>query len=121
VETYYRDFKFEDEDWSSSDEEGTIGAYNCKNKSLFYAYAKTGKYLKEGDMVVPYVGPIPLEQPYDNAVTGWVLVTCDKIMHKSYDPEYDTYNWYLLPEDKETQKREHLYDCMQRKLKGNKN
>jgi hypothetical protein len=61
--------EFEDEDWSSSDKEGMIGAYNCKNKCLFYACAKTGKYLKEGETVVPYIGPIPLEQPYDNAIT----------------------------------------------------
>jgi hypothetical protein len=100
VKTYYRDSKFEDEDWSSSDEKGMIGAYNCKNTRLFYAYAKTGKYVKEGETVAPYIGPIPLEQPYNNAITGWVIVTCNKIMHKSYDPEYDTYDWYLLPEDK---------------------
>jgi hypothetical protein len=82
VETYYGDSEFEDEDWSSSNEEGMIGAYSCKNKCLFYAYAKTGKYLKEGEMVLPYIGPIPLEQPYDIAVTGRVQVTHDKIMHK---------------------------------------
>jgi hypothetical protein len=90
VKTYYSNAKFEDEAWSSSDEEGTIGAYDCKNVHLFYAYAKTGKKLKEGEMVRPYVGPIPMEQPYEDVVTGQVLVTLDKIMHKSYDPEYDT-------------------------------
>jgi hypothetical protein len=118
VETYYRDAEFEDEAWSSSDEEGTIGAYDCKNKRLFYAYAKTGKKLKQGETVVPYVGPIPMEQPYEDAVTGRILVTCDKIMHKCYDPEYDTYDWYLLPEDKAIQKRERMYDRVQRKFEG---
>ncbi len=118
VETYYRDAEFEDEDWSSSDEEGTIGAYDCKNKRLFYAYAKTGKQLKEGETVVPYVGPIPLEQPYEDAITGRVLVTRDKIMHKSYDPEYDTYDWYLLPEDKAVRKRERFFDRERRKING---
>jgi hypothetical protein len=87
AETYFSDTEFEDEAWSSSDEEGTIEAYDCKNMHLFYAYAKTGKKLKEGEMVVPYVGPIPMEQPYEDVVTGWVLVSLDKIMHKLYDPE----------------------------------
>jgi hypothetical protein len=118
VETYYKESKFVDEDWSSSDEEGTIGAYDGKNKHLFYAYAKTGKKLKEGEKVIPYVGPIPMEQPYNNVVTGQVLVTLDQIMHKSYDPEYDSYDWSLLPVEKAIHKREHFYDSVQRKLKG---
>jgi hypothetical protein len=118
VESYYKDSEFEDEDWSSSDEEGTVGAYDGKNKCLFYAYAKTGKKLKEGETVVPYVGPIPMEQPYEDAVTGRVLVTLDPIMHRSYDPEYDPYDWYLLPAEKAIRKRARFYERVQRRLKG---
>jgi hypothetical protein len=86
-----------------------IGEYDGKNKCLFYAYAKTGKKLKEGETVIPYVGPIPMEQPYEDAVTGQVLMTLDRIMRKSYDPEYDSYDWYLLPAEKAIRKREHFY------------
>jgi hypothetical protein len=69
--------------------------------------------LKEGERVIPYIGPIKLEQPYDDAIAGRVIVPCDKIMHKCYNPEYDTYHWYLLPEDKAIQKRERMYDRVQ--------
>jgi hypothetical protein len=56
-------------------------------------------------MDVPYGGPIPMEQPYDDVVTSQVLVTLDKMMHKLYDPEYDSYYWYLLPAEKALRKR----------------
>jgi hypothetical protein len=85
---------------------------------LLYAYAKTGEKLKEGETVVPYVGPILMEQLYEDAVTSRVLVTLDRIMHKSYDPEYDSYDWYLLPAEKAIRKRERFYEQVQRRLKG---
>ena len=118
VETYYQDAEFEDEEWSSSDEEGTIGAYDCKNKRLFYVHAKTGKKLQTGETVIPYVGPVVMHQPYDDAVTGRMLVSNDKIMHRSYDPEYDTYDWYKLPEEKAIRKKNRLDDRVQRKYEG---
>jgi hypothetical protein len=47
-------------------------------------------------------------------------VTLDQIMHKSYDLEYDSYDWYLLPAEKAICKRESFDDRVQRKLKGKK-
>jgi hypothetical protein len=84
VESYYKNSEWENEDWSTSDEEGTIAAYLRDNKCLFSAYAKTGAKLKEGETVLPYFGPLNVDQAteYNPFVSGRVFVARDKIMEK---------------------------------------
>jgi hypothetical protein len=117
IETYYKDSEWDNEDWSSLDEEGTIAAYDGEDKRLFYAYAKTGEKLKDGETILPYLGPINLEQKqHDPYITGRILVTRDKIMERHYNPAFDPYDWYMLPEDKALCKRNRHYDRLQRQL-----
>jgi hypothetical protein len=48
---------------------------------LFFAYAKTGAKLEQGETVLPYFGPLKVFQTgYDPYVSGRVFVTRDKIM-----------------------------------------
>jgi hypothetical protein len=122
VESYYKDSEWENEDWSSSDEEGTIAAYTLENEHLFFAYSKTGEKLKPGETVLPYVGPLKIDQTndYDPFITGRVFVSRDKIMEKSYDPERDPYDWYMLPVDTAIRKRERHLERSNRKMNGGK-
>jgi hypothetical protein len=77
------------------DEEGTTVAYSYENECLFFAYAKTGAKLKQGEMILPYFGPaLDVEQTqHDPYVSSRVFVTQDKIMEKSHDPAWDLYDW----------------------------
>jgi hypothetical protein len=121
VESYYKDSEWENEDWSTSDEEGTIAAYTRESECLFFAYAKTGAKLEEGETVLPYFGPLKVEQTeYDPYVSGRVFVTRDKIMEKSHDPAWDPYDWYMLPVKTAIRKRERHLDRIKRKTAGGK-
>jgi hypothetical protein len=40
VESYYKDSEWENEDWSTSDEEGTIAAYTRESECLFFCLRK---------------------------------------------------------------------------------
>jgi hypothetical protein len=117
VESYYKNSEWENEDWSTSDEEGTIAAYSRDNKCLFFAYAKTGAKLKEGETVLPYFGPLNVDQSteYDPFVSGRVFVARDRIMEKSYNPERDAYDWYMLPVATALRKRERHWGRMKRR------
>jgi hypothetical protein len=45
VESYYKNSEWENEDWSTSDEEGAITADSHKKNCMFFAYAKRWSYL----------------------------------------------------------------------------
>jgi hypothetical protein len=118
---YYKYSEWENEDWLTSDEEGTIMAYSRENKCLFFAYAKTGVKLKQGEMVLLYFGPLDVEQmQYDHYVSGRVFVARDQIMEKSHNPAWDPYDWYMLPVEMAICKREKHLERIKRKVEGGK-
>jgi hypothetical protein len=84
---------------------------------LFFAYTKTGAKLKDGETVLPYFGPLNVDQvtEYDLFVSGRVFVARNKIMESSYNPESDPYEWYMLPVKMAIRKRERDWGRMKRR------
>jgi hypothetical protein len=66
AKSHNKDSEWVNKDWSTSDEEGTIVAYSCENKCLFFVYTKTGAKLKQGEKVLV---AIPLDKQVDRIVS----------------------------------------------------
>jgi hypothetical protein len=103
-DSYYRNKDFEDEAWSSDDEEGVreyyvnvgeeLGGYD---KKVFTESILTNEEIKKGKILIPYSGVVTKESFHEDHGTK-IASRCGDVFKRRYDSDYDSDDPYASPE-----------------------